>query len=330
MVLFPLHRILWPVLLIAGSAIAGTVLYHRIQMAEAEQRHREYERQLRGQLTQKEQELQALNTELGLARSRLMRQEELERDYQTRLTEKDAAFEQFREKHHLRVKSLSDSIHSIEQRFLPGSTKVVPLSPASTEAVASSSRQALRYEYDDESGRAHFEDPDIWVQGNEVLTLKQLFRLRGTIFQQADGSLMTERIQLVEVAKAEDGTYRELAKAELVDARFSYASEPSRVTPGPRGWRPSFMATVGTSFRSEGPLRLGLSVRVAPLERFGLAAGVSSDFMSLEGTGADVFVTYEPPLGGLNPGLVVGGGIHLPLSGPRRVLPCLTLGFVAF
>jgi hypothetical protein len=316
-------------------AAAGAYLYHRYRDADWEHREAEYQRQLSGKLTDREKEIEALNTQLGLARSQLVTQDSLDEKYKALLTAQDAAFEQFRREHALALKSISNSILALQQETRGGTEtahEVTPSPAVPGQSATPAGRPVIAYEYTDTQGRFHLSDPDIWVQGDEVLQMKQFFRVKGTVLQQVDGSLMTERVQLLEVApEGKAGQYRQLAEASLVDADFTYSNPPVE---GPsRGglkFGPSWMATLGTSFRSDALLRFGGSARLVRLGGFGLATGLSSDFESWEGTGGDAFVTYTPSIHGRELGLVVGGGVHLPIGGSTRVRPNLTLNFVIY
>ncbi|KFA91459.1 hypothetical protein [Archangium violaceum] len=316
-----------------GSAAGGAYTYHRYREADWERRENEYQRQLQGKLTESEKQMQALNTELGTARAHLVTQATLDEKYQTLLTAKDADFEKFRREHALALESLSDATFQLQQREHGGketAREVPPSTPPAGEPTAPSAHPVIAYEYTDPEGRVQLKDPNIWVQGDEELQLQQLFRVRGTVLQQTNGSLMTERVQLQEVSADGAGKYRELAAARLVDASFTYANAPLEGPPGGLKWGPSWMATLGTSFRSESLLRVGASARVVKWGPVGLAAGLSSDFLSLEGSGGDAFVTYTPSLNGRELGLVLGGGVHLPLGGTQRVRPNLTVSFVVY
>lgn len=331
MLLFRFSKLLGLLLLAIGSASGGAYLYHRYRDASWERRQAEYQRQLHGQLTERERQIEALNTQLGLARSQLVEPGALERQYQAHLTAMDASFEQFRREHALHLKSLSSSLLELQQQSQGGTEKAQELPAPPGGGGSPSAHPATSYEYADTEGRVLLTDPDIWVQGNEQLELKQHFRVEASVLQQADGSLMTERIQLLEVAPTGAGQYRTLAEARLVDARFTYANAPLEDPPPPgMEWGPSWMATLGTSLRAEGRLRFGASARLVRLGAFGLATGISSDFKSREGSGAEAFLTYSPSLRGRELGLVLGGGVHLPVAGAQRVLPSLTLNFVVY
>ncbi|HEX8438415.1 hypothetical protein [Archangium sp.] len=339
-------------LLALGSAAGGAYAYHRYISADYEQRLAEYERQLKGQLRPDEQKMQAFNAELGVARAQLKTQAELVKQYEAQLQAKDQEFEKFRREHKLQVSSLSNSLHgaqstdtegtgqvrrpvrcrSLEPAPAPANSATTPVNPGTTPATAP--EEKIDYRYGQETSRAYLYDPDINTTGGEVLKLNQFFQVKGTVFKQENGSLKTERVELIEVKKKEDGTFEALTDSTIqtVNATFDYENEPEKVVPPEEGLKfgPNLMATLGSSFRSEGPLRFGASTRLVKLKDFGLAVGGSSDFKSLEGTGGDAFVTYQPRLGKRELGLVMGAGVHAPIGGTERVRPNVTLSFVVF
>jgi hypothetical protein len=324
-------------LLVLGSAASGAYLYHHYRDADWEHREAEYQRQLAGHLTENEKQIEAFNAQLGMMRSQLVTPADLDKKYTALLTARDADFEKFRRDHALIVKSLSDSIFELKQRAPDGMEEAhEEPSPASGlgDTATPSVKPVISYAFADKDGRIHLNDPDIWVQGDEDLEMKQFFRVKGTVVQQKDGSLMAERIQLLEVFPDGQaaGQYHELAEARLVDASFTYANPPQEGPPsgGWVKWGPGWMATMGTSFRSEHLLRFGASASVVRLGDVGLAGGLSSDFDSLEGSGGDAFVTYSPTFRGKQLGLALGGGVHLPIGGTTRVRPNLTLNFIVY
>ncbi|QRO02059.1 hypothetical protein JRI60_25135 [Archangium violaceum] len=327
-------RVMGGALLVIGSAAGGAYAYHRYKDADWERRDDEYQRQLQGKLTESEKQMQELNTQLSLARAQLVTQGTLEEKYQAQLTARDADFEKFRLEHALALKSISNAVFELRQQELGGTQTAREEPPAPTrpgEPTIPPDQRAISYEFTDKEGRVHLEDPNIWVQGDEKLQLAQFFRVEGTVLQQTDGSLMTERVQLIEVAPEGTGKYRPLTQARLVDADFTYANAPREgAPPALVKWGPSFMATIGSSFRTASLLRFGGSARVVQVGPVGLAGGLSSDFQSLEGSGGDAFLTYTPSFRGRQLGLVLGGGIHLPLGGTQRVRPNVTLNFVIY
>lgn len=322
---------LWLLFVVASSAMGGAWLYHCYRDSDWKRREAEYQRQLGGHLTAREQEIEALNTRLGTAHSQLVTQADLDGKYRELLTSRDADFEKFSKEHALRLKSLSTAIFALQEKVQGGTESAHGVSSAPAQpghGAAPASQPVIAYEYVDKDGRFQLSDPNIWSEGDEVLLVKQLFRVQGTVLRQEDGSLRSERIQLQEVSREAQGKYRELAVAQLVDANFTYANPPVDAPPPGRGV--SYMATLGTSFRSAGMLRVGAAARLLRLGPAGLAGGLTSDLKSLEGSGADAFLTYTPTLGGRELGLMLGGGVHLPVGGKTRVRPNLTLNFVVY
>ncbi|MET0404421.1 MAG: hypothetical protein ABW123_18560 [Cystobacter sp.] len=318
-------------MLITGSAVGGAFAYHHYREVDWIRRSDEYERQLQGKLTAGEQQMQALNSQLGVARAQLVSQGSLDAKYQSLLTARDADFERFRQAHALALKSISTAVFQLQQQGRGGTQTAREVPPVPGGPSEPADRRIITYDFTDKAGRVHLKDPNIWVQGDEELQLTQFFRVEGAVLQQTDGSLMTERVLLTEVTPEGPGTYRPLTQAQLVDANLTYANAPQAGAPPTLvRWGSSYMATLGSSFRATSPLRVGGSARVVQVGPVGLAGGLSSDFRSLEGSGGDAFLTYTPSFRGRELGLVLGGGVHLPLAGPRRVLPSVTLNFVVY
>ncbi|PTL83706.1 hypothetical protein DAT35_09500 [Vitiosangium sp. GDMCC 1.1324] len=294
---------------------AAAFWLHHHRLGELDRAHREYARQLEGRLTEKERQLEALNTRLGTAQSQLERQSDLENQYKAQLTEKDAAFESFRKQHDLVVRSMSDSLSSLHEQVHGGREQVRVVETPPTPGGTAPAQPVISYEYVDPNGRFHLSDPNIWKEGDELLEIQQLFRMRGQVFQQKDGALQTERVQLFEVVKKEDGSYQELAEASLVDSHFSYNTPPPPA-PSEQPWAVKPLLTLGAWLprqRDESlPVRLGAAAQVLRLGPFGLAAGLSYEIAPEPALGPDVLVTFRP-----SPRLnvSVGAGVHLPLWG---------------
>jgi hypothetical protein len=326
------------VVLTALLALSLVYAYNQRQLLATQQAQLTYERQMRGQLDDKEREIQALNTELGLTQSQLISQAELEKLYVSQLSERDAAMEAFRKEHDLQIASMTNAIFNLENKIHGGKTSVGGLpvggQPVGNQPVASASQpasQPLSYTYTDKYGRVALIDPDIYTAGNEDLILNQFFMLNGKVFrqEQKDGFLRTEKLDLTEIVRQPDGSYAAIGTAKLVSAKFSYA-DPAPVTKAPKriGWDMSVLATVGTTFVIEHPLAFGGAVNIARWKSLGVAVGVASDFASLGGTALDVLATYRPAIAGRDLNLMVGVGAGFPLGGVNRIVPTLAVGFV--
>lgn len=316
------------VIFAVAALVSGAMLVHGRQLARLK---RTYERQLSGALSAREEELQRLDANLRKAQSKLVDQEALEREYnqyKNQLGASTAALDHFKKMHDLEVRALLQTLNVLEQRITGGH---VTVKEHPGEERPGGSRPRISYEYVDPDERLHLRDPDIDTPGDETLTLVQSFRVTGVLFEEKQGSLMSQHVQLTEVKQQAEGTWRELAAARLVDASFTY-SHPPRPTPrqGTSGWELSPMLTVGTSFRTERPVLVGCALNVVRLRGFGLGAGAATDLNSLEGTGAQVLLTFRPSLGDQRLNVALGGGLVLPFGGKSRVRPTLTASFILF
>ncbi|WP_224244335.1 hypothetical protein [Hyalangium gracile] len=170
-------------MLVIGSAVGGAYAYHHYKEADWQHRYDEYQRQLQGKLTESEKHLQELNTKLDVAHGQLVTQGTLDEKYQALLTSRDTDFEKFRREHELALKSLSNAVFELRQQSKGGtatareepSTPAQPGGPLPTGPV----QKVISYEFTDKDGRIHLKDPDIWVQGDEELQVRQFFRVEG-------------------------------------------------------------------------------------------------------------------------------------------------------
>lgn len=71
-------------------------------------------------------------------------------------------------------------------------------------------------------------------------------------------------------------------------------------------------------------------MNVVRFHSVGLAAGLASDFHSLEGRGPQLFLTWRPALGGRDTNFMVGAGGLAALGGSTRVLPTVNASFVLY
>jgi len=103
----------------------GMFQIHRCSTNDADARVATYKRQLAGQLSEKEKELQAIQKELGVAQSELVTQSELTDRLKKDREELDKNFDKFVTKHNLMIKSRDRTIASLKQQVLGGTTTVV-------------------------------------------------------------------------------------------------------------------------------------------------------------------------------------------------------------
>jgi hypothetical protein len=197
------------IILLAAVAIFFTGHYGCSKSKELET----YQRQIKGQLNEKERELQRANRELGLAQSQLLTQEELNRKMKEDSDIMSKEFKDFVKKHKLKIRSRDNTIASLKQQLKGGETTV----EVKDDIIA--------YSWTDKYNRFKLVDPDIFVSGNETFTAHQIYRLRGSVFAQEAGFLETRRLVLEEVVKGLEGKYEPLGTAEIVDSQFDYTVE---------------------------------------------------------------------------------------------------------
>ena len=323
------------IILIAALAVSGVYIYHQQQMLKLQKAQSEYERQLKGQLSDDERKIEEANTELGLAQAKLVSQGDLEKDYKAQLDAKDKALEAFRKEHNLQIKSLTDEIYALNHVTHGGTTHTepsVPLNPTTNPVAATqpATQPGIAYTYEDPYKRVFLHDPDIFIPGNEELRLTQSFRIQIKVFQQKNGQLQAQQTTLTEVVKQPDGTYKPLGDANLVDANFTYSPSTLPPTPAKKGVDLSVMATIGSTFVADSPLAFGGSVNIIRYNAWGIAAGIISDFQSRAGTSPDVFLTYRPHIAGRDTNFMIGAGAAFPLGGTYRVVPTANLSFVVW
>lgn len=185
----------------------------------------DYERQVSGLLTEKEQALQQFNKELGLAQSKLVRQQELIEILKQDNEVVSQKFKNFVAEYDLKIRSRDRTIASLKQQLNgTGETEII----VSDECSDIGDRCVISYTWEDELKRFKLADPNIFKQGDEVFTSNQLFKIYGTVWAQRDGALQTRKLSLKEVYRTADGGYAEIpgAESEIVSSEFAYDNEP--------------------------------------------------------------------------------------------------------
>ena len=230
-----LPTILLVIILTLGTAITGRAWWNGHLESEALQK---YNRQLKGELTAKEKEMQSLNLQLNVLNAELLSSESLKDDHDKILKAlglRDSEFAKFRKKHKLEIESYTETIFNLKRQITEGSnqtTVVVVNDDGTTEPFDPSKHlkpnQKINYEYKDVYGTVHLYDPDIATSGDEVLTLNQQFKIFGEIYRETNGNLKTQRLTLEEIHKTENGEVIVLRKLELDEeqAQFKYTIEP--------------------------------------------------------------------------------------------------------
>jgi hypothetical protein len=254
-----------------------------------------YNRQLQGQLSDKERELQKAHHEKGLLKSELITRDELNKRLEEDNEEKDKNFENFKKEHNLQIKSKDKTIASLKQTITDGTSTVI----VSNEAECNLGSCIIGYNWEDSLGRFKLKDPNILEKGNETFESSQLFKVYGEIWEQQDGSLQTRRLVLREVYKDSSGEFKDIdgAKADIVDSEFQYHNPPEIETEF--DWTDLFrlraIALGGVEALPEGgDLRLGLGLEFFNWEGLGVNTHTSFDFDDPKNIGQYLGLAYSP------------------------------------
>ena len=103
----------------------GFLQYNSCQNSKHNGRLETYKRQVQGQLSDKERELQEAHHEKGLLQSELITRDELEKRLEEDKEEVDKEFDKFKKEHNLVIKSRDKTIVSLKQQLKGGTTEVV-------------------------------------------------------------------------------------------------------------------------------------------------------------------------------------------------------------
>lgn len=294
-----------PILLIISLSVFNTYQYNNNEELET------YNRQLNGDLNSTERELQNSNYELGLSKSKLVTQKELNEILKNENEEKNEKFDNLVKKHKLEVKSRDISLARLKQQIKNGIT-ITTIDPSCN--MDDLQGCIISYQWKDPHDRFKLKDPNIFQKNNETFESSQLFRIRGEVWQQKNGSLQTRRISLVEVYRSETGEYKDIdgAKAEIIDSDFKYSNAPFVEE---WKWQNLFrlraVAISGVEILpNSGNLKFGLGVEFFTLYGFGIGSYTSLDFQHPELISQNISLQYNPTIMNteLNLGLFISIG----------------------
>lgn len=297
------------------------------QLTKAEQALELYKRQISGQLTEKEQQLESANEELGISRSKLMSQQDLLKAYQEDNQKKNTELEAFKKKYQLEIDSYQRSIASLQQQIKnKGNTTLVDngnRTPTDTQPdkqfnhLIDPSKDKLSYKWDSGDGRFSLYDPDIFTTNTEkVFTYNQSFRITGEVFREKVGFLKTQQLTLEEVVndgKNKDGSlkYKVVGKAKIIDSKFNYSERsPDAWIPHKSvfGVWPTISANFGLNNGVNPRFLLGTGIDFLNVKGFGLGAQAYLDINVIQDSAFGVELSYRPTIAShqLNLGLTLG------------------------
>lgn len=276
-----------------------------------------YERQVSGQLSEKEMQLQEANSQLGVYKSKLLTQKDLSKQLKDDGEEKDTKFNKFKRKYKLRIRSRDRVIASLKQRMKGGTTEVI-ISEDKEGCKGLEDRCVISYNWSDLLGRFKLMDPNIFEEGNEVFESEQIFKVYGEVYEEKDGSLQTRRLVLREVRVNKDGKYEPIpdAKADIVESDFQYSNEP---TVEESNWYDIFRLRAmvlgsTTAFPDSGALRLGLGLEFFDWKGLGINTHTAFDFKDIEKIEQRLGISYNPTLFGKRLNLAIGASAGTPFA----------------
>jgi len=287
-----------------------------------------YNRQLQGQLSDMERELQGANFKLGIAKSQLMTQKDLADKLKEEKEEVDKDFEAFKKKHDLIIKSKDKTIAKLEQQIHGGDTDVsvtpvddgtVVISPDENGCSGIEDRCVISYSWQDTLKRFKLTDPDIFKKDNEIFESSQLFKVYGEIWEQQDGSLQIKRLVLREVSLGESGEYEPIpgGKADIIESKFDYHNPPE-LDLEESFWdlfklRAIAVASI-TAFPDGGENRLGLGLEFFNWEGLGINTHTAFHFKDAEKIEQRLGIAYNPRLWDVDLNVGIGISVGTPFA----------------
>lgn len=189
----------------------------------------------KNKLTARDAQVQQLDTELGIAKSELNEVQELNNKYKEEISGFSEKLKEKINEYDLQLKSRDETITALRNKIEGGTTTTIvrglrePVE--NNEACPKPEELVIGYAWQDDLGRFHLEDPDIFVEGNEIFVSQQYLQVVGHVFYGKDGQLQVKRIEVREVIPDGEGLdgkpkYRAVPDADitLVASNFEYSN----------------------------------------------------------------------------------------------------------
>lgn len=287
-----------------------------------------YKRQVSGQLTDKERELQSANTALGIAQSKFMTQESLAKSFEQEKIQQSAEFEKYKKKYKIELESYQKTIATLQQQINNGSTVVVVKPENNTarpDGLIDPKKDKITYSWKSNDNRFELNDQDIFTPNNEIFKLRQNFKIVGEVYRETAGFLKTQKLTLEEViedGKNADGSikYRTVATAQVVDSKFNYSERAPDYWVYKKGVfvlrgviSASFgLAISGTDVSPRFLIGTGLSF--LEYKGFGLAVQLFIDVNVIQNTGMGLTLLYRPTVKDTKLNFGIGLSAHTPFN----------------
>lgn len=197
----------------------------------------------RTKLTAKDAQIQQLDSELGLSKSSLVDANQLNDQLKKDLAKFPEELRQKIKEYELQLQNRDETIAALRNEVKGGHTDVVVKgpreddgepdvdSPPSTCVPTDVQQLVIAYAWEDDLGRFHLVDPDIFIEDNERFTSTQYITVVGHVFYGKDGNLQVKKVEIQEVIPSgHDKSGKPVYKAvpgsnvELVDSKFEYVN----------------------------------------------------------------------------------------------------------
>lgn len=316
--------------LVFGAAIVTLLLLWRSksnQLSDLDKAMNLYKRQMSGQLTDKEHQLEAANNALGIAQSKLMTQDDLLKSYKNDNDKMSADLVTLQKKYNLELESYQHTIASLKEQIKEkGSTAVSiggtnqstdPKPDTNINHLINPQTDKLSYHWQSGDGRFDLVDPNVFSSGSiKTFTLHQSFVINGEVFREKAGFLKTSHLTLEEVVvigKNSDGTpkYNVVGNAEVIESHFNYSEKsPDTWVPHKSVW--GIWGVVSANFALNNGLNprflLGTGIEFLQYKGLGLGLQLYLDTAVWQDSGFGFMINYRPTIKNtqLNIGVNIG------------------------
>jgi len=279
-------------------------------------------------------EIQEFDKKLGISKSNLRTEKDLNAKYSSELSSFDKEFKDMQKKHNLEIKSRDKTIVRLKGNAKGGNSKVTAIEKEDSKAEFTTivevtkevcGNRAIGYEWHDDKERFVLKDPDIFKQGNEEFSYKQYFEIKGHVFTDKTGNVQIRKLELKEVHPSQDleddTVYSPIdnSNISLVSSKFEYTN---KIGKGKHLFNIVTLRPIVTFDTSANP---GIGIEIVNLGRYidyfnlGIYAKTSFDISdlaggSLQNSRIGIGIQYHliPPL--ISTNFALGASISTPFN----------------
>lgn len=323
----------WKALIFVPVLVLLVVLvaYKHKQLTEAQQQLATYKRQVSGQLTQKEQQLEDANSSLGIAKSQFLQEQDLVKALQEDGVKNSAALEAYEKKFGLELDSYSKTIAILQEQLKGKSTTTIsdPTTPPAHDPqfnhLIDPAKDVLSYKWNSGDGRLALTDDNIFSSAsNKQFSLSQSFRITAQVLREKVGFLKTETLTMEEVVqdgKNSDGSikYKVVGNAKIVDSEFKYSEKPPtdlHAKKGVFGLWGTISGNLGLINGTTPHFLLGTGLTFIQWQGLGLGVNLYLDTKTYQTSSFGLAATYRPTIKGTELNLAISAGIATEFVAP--------------